>query len=104
MAIIVEIWTVGSLESKSYVLLQPTNGEYWYVINGQYQLIPNKKENSVYIPYTEEHHEAHYLGDVEYSGDYNETISLYRDTKNIVGINSVKHVITENKIDDEPPF
>lgn len=106
---IVEIWTIGSINSKSYVLLEPhdKNGSFW-VINGCYELKPDKEKNQVYIPYTGETHESHYLGDVMFDEDYNKTIQNYEDTKEIVGVNTVK--IKEQKEndntfnEDETPF
>lgn len=89
---LVEIWSIGSKDSESYVLLTPHDSkDSWWVINGDYELVTNKKKHQVYIPYTEEYHKAYYLGDVEYKGDYNETICKYIKNKKIVSRNKVKY-------------
>jgi len=105
---IVEIWTVGSLDSISYVIIEPYNkiDNSWWAINGEYIVIPNKEKSEVYLPYTKITHESHYLGDVEYTGNYNETINNYKDTKKIIGFNGVKfkEQLKPTVETDEPPF
>lgn len=90
----VEVWTVGPEDSNSYVLLEDypyIDGNCMWVINGHYKVLTDK-ENSrlkigVFGEWKNEWSESHYMGDVEFNGDYNETINAFRQTGEIAGIN-----------------
>lgn len=83
---IVEIWTVGPEDSQSYVLIKSTKNGESIVINGNYNVKPNKEESEMFIYPTGRTHESHYMGDLEYLGNYIETIEKYRETKQIIGV------------------
>jgi hypothetical protein len=122
---LVEIWALGNKDSSAHLLIEPhsirdntaengwqthknTNG---YVINGCYYVARDKEYNILRIfgaPSGDRDHAAYYLGDVEYNGDYNETIQEYEDTRKVVGQNLIKVKISEAKKkdswSDEPAF
>ena len=122
---LVEIWTIGGLDSSSFVLITPHytkdsiaengwqlhKGTDGLVINGQYYVARDKEYNILKIfgaPRGDKDHESHYLGDVEFNGDYNKTIQEYEDTRKVVGQHLIKVVKPEEKKKDywadEPPF
>ena len=113
---LVEIWTIGGKDSSSFVLIDPyytrdvTSENGWeehkgtdgLVINGNYHVARDKEYNILKIfgaPRGDRCQESHYLGDVEYDGDYNETIQSYEDTRKVVGQHLIK---VENPKDKEP--
>jgi hypothetical protein len=114
---LVELWTSGS---SSYVILEPLEQkdgiDYYWVINGAYEVVTNKQANTIYMPYTKRTHEYHYFGDIVYLptkqnefGDtvegYNRTIINYMDKKQILGRNLVpKPKPTPKFYPDEVPF
>lgn len=126
---LVELWTIGGINSDSYVILEPSTDVEYRVINGEYDVIPDKDNNKMVIimgrewctsGMPNETHEAHYLGDVKWiPGDndwdrdcskrgYNLTINAYIATKEIVGKNLIprgeKYVPVKYEEDDEVPF
>jgi hypothetical protein len=119
---LVELWTIGSITSRTYVILEPAykedGKEYYRVINGEYMVIPNKQLNTMYISYDKTTHESHYLGDIKWLsseidefGDveiqgYDRTIDAYEKNKKIVGMNLVEKPIEIKYLQetDEPPF
>jgi hypothetical protein len=110
---LVEIWTIGGLDSSSFVIIEPYYGgdeeANGYVINGHYDVIRKKEINKLKIigaPGGSRYHEAHYLGDVMHKGDYNQTICDYLDTRKVVGHNLIKVEKPKDKEPwtDEPAF
>jgi hypothetical protein len=121
---LVEIWSIGDRGSENYVIITPLVSETnkWYVINGEYEVTPNKREHKmiVYIRPTPFHkgtqaaYTSYYLGDVEHNGDYNDTINRYQETKKVVSRNKVKlkvksksrvdHTTDPNMWEDNTPF
>ena len=122
---LVEIWRYGLEDSSSFVLIDPhsirdsTAENGWqthkntdgYVINGCYYVARDKEYNIIKVfgaPSGDCEHQAYYLGDVEFNGDYNETIQEYEDTHKVVGQNLIKIEKPKEKKkdswDDEPAF
>lgn len=87
-------------------LVEPYDELFDWVINGNYKIKIDKNKNEVYIPFTKEtHNNVIYLGDIEYIGDYNQTINNFKNNKKIIGLNLVKYKpikLKENDYDDVP--
>jgi hypothetical protein len=71
-----EIWTIGAIDSEHYILVR--NG---LVINGAWSVGTDRKNNTITIEDDPTKHEAHYLGMIEDTGDYNHDIWTYMDTR-----------------------
>ena len=106
---LVEIWTIGGLDSDSFILIDPYYGDIrnGNVINGNYEVYRNKEKNilTIFAPGGAFDSPSHYLGDVAYKGDYNKTIGDYEDTRKVVGQNLIKVKKPEKESwSDEPSF
>lgn len=95
---LVELWSYHSKDSENHVLLEPISYDRYMVINGGYEVIPNKETNIIKI-IGGESYPAYYLGDVIYNDDYN-------NCTEIVSFNQVKspkkHFRKEQTYDDIP--
>jgi hypothetical protein len=128
---LVELWVIGGIDSDNYLILTPSSDVEYRVLNGEYDVIPDKDNNKITIimgrerctfGYPNETHEAHYLGDIKWISTnddwdrdcakrgYNLTIRAYEETKEIVGKNLIpklaKRVITKEEEweEEEPAF
>ncbi len=84
---LVEVWC-GDINLKHPSVLVKSK----WVINGEYAIDPDKENNKIYIPATKETYDLYYAGDVEYTGNYNETLNNYKDTKKVLGKNLIKEL------------
>jgi hypothetical protein len=100
---LVEVW---GHNNKAQILVEPTYDCDGWVINGEYTIKRDKEKNEIYVYATKQTHSATYFGDVEYTGDYNETMNLFDETGKIVGKNliPVNPKPVETFWGDEPPF
>jgi len=72
----VEVW--GRQKDGKGDLLIDEDG---LVINGLWKAKTDKENNTIFVEYTQKTHEAYFLGTVDYTGDYNETLDRFNSVK-----------------------